>query len=398
MTQADKSHFERAEPLTVSPVELTILMPCLNEALTVATCIASAQSYLRLRGISGEILVADNGSTDGSQEIASLAGARVINVAQKGYGAALISGINAAAGRYIIMADADDSYDLADLDGFVEQLRRGIQLVVGNRFAGGIRPGAMPTLNRYLGNPVLTFIGRRLFSSPVRDFHCGIRGFDREAISELELKCAGMEFASEMVVKASLSKLSIAEVPTTLRPDGRGRPPHLKPWRDGWRHLRFMLLSSPQMLFLWPGVIIFTLSLLGAVALTIKPWTIARVLTLDIDALLYFAIAAIVGAQITFFGLFAMAIARKLQINVAQGLPARFLKPASLEASLAFGAFLITCGIGGACYSVFHWGHTSFGPLVPSEIMRITIPSVTVLAIGTQIVFGSFLLGFIEME
>ena len=379
-------------------MELTILMPCLDEALTVETCIQKARAYLQKRNIAGEILVADNGSTDGSQSLAEAAGARVVRIERKGYGAALIGGIQAARGRYVIMADADDSYDFANLDGFVDGLRRGCALVIGNRFKGGIMPGAMPRLNRYLGNPLLSFIGRKLFSSPIGDFHCGIRAFDRQAILGLRLKACGMEFASEMVVKASLANLSIAEIPTKLQVDGRQRSPHLRPWRDGWRHLRFMLLRSPQWLFLFPGLALTLLGLIGAVPLAIKPRPIAGILTLDIDALLYFSVAAIVGVQITFFGLFAMAIAQKIRLPVASGLAQRLLELASLGRTLAFGACLIAAGTCGALYAVFQWGHASFGALVPSEIMRITIPSVATVAIGTQILFGAFLLGFIEIE
>ena len=379
-------------------MELTILMPCLDEALTVETCIQKARAYLQKRNIAGEILVADNGSTDGSQSLAEAAGARVVRIERKGYGAALIGGIQAARGRYVIMADADDSYDFANLDGFVDWLRRGCALVIGNRFKGGIMPGAMPRLNRYLGNPLLSFIGRKLFSSPIGDFHCGIRAFDRQAILGLRLKACGMEFASEMVVKASLANLSIAEIPTKLQVDGRQRSPHLRPWRDGWRHLRFMLLRSPQWLFLFPGLALTLLGLIGAVPLAIKPRPIAGILTLDIDALLYFSVAAIVGVQITFFGLFAMAIAQKIRLPVASGLAQRLLELASLGRTLAFGACLIAAGTCGALYAVFQWGHASFGALVPSEIMRITIPSVATVAIGTQILFGAFLLGFIEIE
>jgi glycosyltransferase involved in cell wall biosynthesis len=280
-------------------MELTILMPCLDEALTVETCIQKARAYLNKRGIAGEVLIADNGSSDGSQNLATAAGARVIQVKDKGYGAALIGGIQAAKGRFVIMGDADDSYDFTDLDAFVDGLRRGFKLVMGNRFQGGIRPGAMPLLNRYLGNPALSFIGRSLFSSPIGDFHCGMRGFDRQAILALHLRSSGMEFASEMVIKASLARLKIAEVPTTLSPDGRQRAPHLRPWRDGWRHLRFMLLRSPQWLFLYPGLVVAVLGLLGAALLTWQPIRIPGVLTLDINALLYFSIAAIVGVQVT---------------------------------------------------------------------------------------------------
>jgi Glycosyl transferase family 2 len=379
-------------------MELTILMPCLNEALTVETCIRKARAYLEKRSIAGEVLIADNGSTDGSQSLAQAAGARVVQIENKGYGAALIGGIEAANGRFVIMADADDSYDFTDLDGFLDRLRRGFKLVIGNRFKGGIMPGAMPLLNRYLGNPVLSFIGRTLFSSQVGDFHCGMRGFDRQAILELHLRASGMEFASEMVVKASLAQLRIAEVPTTLSPDGRQRAPHLRPWRDGWRHLRFMLLRSPQWLFLYPGLVLAVLGLLGAAVLTSGPVQVRGIFTLDINGLLYFAIAAIVGVQITFFGLFALAVARKMGLRIARGFPERVLRLASLEGAIAVGICLVAAGLAGALYAILQWGHSSFGPLVPSDMMRITIPAVTTLAIGTQIVFGGFLLGFIEIE
>ena len=237
--------------------ELTILMPCLNEAATVGTCVAKARAFLARTGIQGEVLVADNGSEDGSRKLAEQAGARVVQVAERGYGAALAAGIAAASGRYVIMGDADDSYDFSRLEGFVAKLREGYPLVMGNRFKGGIRKGAMPWLHRYLGNPVLSFIGRLLFRAKVGDFHCGLRGFDREAVRGLNLRTPGMEFASELVVKATLAGWRIAEVPTTLHPDGRGRPPHLRSWHDGWRHLRFLLQFSPRWLFLYPGLTLF---------------------------------------------------------------------------------------------------------------------------------------------
>jgi glycosyltransferase involved in cell wall biosynthesis len=379
-------------------MELTILMPCLNEALTVETCIRKARDYLEKRNIAGEVLVADNGSTDGSQSLAAAAGARVVEVLNKGYGAALRGGIEASQGRFIIMADADDSYDFADLDGFVDRLRRGFKLVIGNRFQGSIRPGAMPLLNRYLGNPVLSLIGRTLFASPVGDFHCGLRGFERQAILSLNLRAPGMEFASEMVVKASLAALEIAEVPTTLSPDGRQRPPHLRPWRDGWRHLRFMLLRSPQWLFLYPGLLLAAAGLVGTTLLTKGPILIPGVFTLDINGLLYSSIAVIVGIQIIYFGLFAVALARRMHLRIAHGFPVRLLHVASDEIAIVVGACLMILGIGGAIYAVFQWGHSSFGALIPSDMMRITIPSVTALAIGTQVSFGGFMLGFIEIE
>lgn len=379
-------------------MELTILMPCLNEALTVLRCIQKAQTFLQNRGIFGEVLLADNGSTDGSQDLALAAGARVIQISHRGYGAALIGGIESAKGRFVIMADADDSYDFANLDGFLKGLRGGSKLVIGNRFTGSIMPGAMPALHRYFGNPVLSFIGRRLFSSPVGDFHCGLRGFDRQAILDLKLRSPGMEFASEMVVKASLAQLRITEVPVALNRDGRQRRPHLRPWRDGWRHLRFMLIRSPQWLFLYPGLALALFGLMGASTLTKAPIRVPGLLTMDINALLYFSIAATVGVQLTFFGLFAMAFAKKMSLQVSRGFADRLSGFASSAGAIVFGVALVAAGAAGALYAILKWGHTSFGALVPSEMMRITIPSVATLAIGAQIVFGGFLLGFIEIE
>jgi glycosyltransferase involved in cell wall biosynthesis len=379
-------------------VELTILMPCLNETLTVERCVRKAQTYLKQRQIAGEVLVADNGSTDGSRSLAQAAGARVVEIARKGYGAALIGGIHAAQGQFVIMADADDSYDFADLDSFVHELRRGSQIVIGNRFAGEIMPGAMPALNRYLGNPVLSFVGRKLFGAPVRDFHCGMRGFHRDAALRLNLNSDGMEFASEMIVKASLAHFKMAEVPITLSRDGRQRPPHLRRWRDGWRHLRFMLLRSPQWLFLYPGLLLMAAGLGGATTLIRGPIHVAGLLTLDVNALLYFSMAATVGVQVTFFGLFAMALARKMQLQVSRGFPEYLLRLASRESTIGAGVLLVVAGSAGALYAILKWGHMSFGPLVPSEMMRITIPSVTTLAIGVEIVFGAFMLGVIAIE
>jgi glycosyltransferase involved in cell wall biosynthesis len=379
-------------------MELTILMPCLNEALTVKTCVEKAQAYLKSRSISGEVLVADNGSTDGSQRIARASAARVVPISQQGYGAALIGGIAAARGRFVIMGDSDDSYDFADLDPFLDALRSGLELVVGNRFHGGIRPGAMPLLNRYLGNPVLTFIGRRLFASPVGDFHCGLRGFERRAILDLALRAEGMEFASEMVIRASLANLRIGEVPTMLSPDGRGRRSHLRPWRDGWRHLRFMLLRSPQWLFLYPGLALTGLGLAGGATLALAPISLFGLMTLDIDALLYCAVAAIVGLQIAFFGLFALALARKMKLILSRRFTDAMLNLASRGSAFRVGICMIAAGTTGAIYAFIRWGNASFGALVPGEIMRITIPSVTAVALGVQIVFGALLLGFVEIE
>jgi glycosyltransferase involved in cell wall biosynthesis len=378
-------------------MEFTILMPCLDEALTIESCVRRARGYLDEHGIEGEILVADNGSTDGSPLRARAAGARVVHVPRKGYGAALIGGIEAAKGRYVIMADADESYDFGHLDAFVEGLRRGLQLVVGNRFSGDIHPGAMPFLNRYIGNPVLSLIGRILFAAPVGDFHCGLRGFDREAILGLRLHSTGMEFASEMVVKASMARLSIAEVPTTLRRDGRDRAPHLQPWRDGWRHLRFMLLRSPTWLFVYPGLLLTVLASSAAVWVTMEPRQLISI-TLDVNALLYFCTAAIVGVQIVYFGLFAMAVADRLRLRMTSALGDRLLRWASSKPAIAVGSVLAFVGVAGAIYAVIEWGNASFGALVPSHMMRITIPAVTTLAVGMQVLLGSLLLSFIDIE
>jgi len=284
--------------------ELTILMPCLNEAATVGSCVAKARGFLERAGIAGEVLVADNGSEDGSSALAQQAGARVVQVAERGYGAALAAGIAAARGRYVIMGDADDSYDFSRLEPFVDKLRQGYPLVVGNRFKGGIRPGAMPPLHRYLGNPVLSFVGRLFFGAGVGDFHCGLRGFDRAAVRSLDLRTPGMEFASELVVKAALAGWRIAEVPTTLHPDGRGRPPHLRSWRDGWRHLRFLLLFSPRWLFLYPGLVLLVLGVALTTALYFAPLRVFGA-GLDIHSMLYASAAALLGMQLCLFALFA---------------------------------------------------------------------------------------------
>src|ERR1017187_9439324 len=252
-------------------VEVTVLMPCLDEAETVATCVDKAVAFLVDHDIDGEVVVADNGSTDGSQQAAEAAGARVVSIPERGYGSALLGGIRAARGKYVIMGDADDSYDFTALMPFLDRLRAGADLVMGNRFQGGIAPGAMPALHRYLGNPVLSFTGRLFFRSKIGDFHCGLRGFRRDSVLALGLQASGMEFASEMVVKATLAGQRVEEVPTTLSPDGRSRPPHLRSWRDGWRHLRFLLLFSPRWLFLIPGAALFALGLVIGVAVTLAP-------------------------------------------------------------------------------------------------------------------------------
>jgi len=377
--------------------ELTILMPCLNEAETLATCIRKAQSFLDRAGIDGEVLIADNGSTDDSRTIAIAHGARVVPVAERGYGAALMGGIRAARGRSIIMADADDSYDLSRLEAFVERLRAGDELVMGNRFRGGIAPGAMPPLHRYLGNPVLTGIGRLFFGSVSRDFHCGLRGFDKGAIERLDLQTTGMEFASEMVVKATLHGLRISEVPTTLSPDGRSRPPHLRSWRDGWRHLRFMLIYSPRWLFLYPGMAMMGI---GAAVLL---WLLPGVrhiggIALDVHTLIYAAGLILLGLQSVLFAVFTKLFGINLRLLPADPLFDRLVRASSLERGLIFGAFLAAVGLAGSVHAVMSWEGEAFGPQRPQELMRIVVPSLTAILVGMQLVFASFFLSVLQLK
>ena len=377
--------------------ELTILMPCLNEAETVAVCIDKANDSLARAGVDGEVLIADNGSTDGSQEIAREHGARVIEVDQPGYGAALRGGIEAARGRYVIMGDADDSYDFSRLDGFIAKLREGYQLVMGNRFRGGIAPGAMPKLHRYLGNPVLSFVGRLFFRSPVRDFHCGLRGFDREAILALGLVTPGMEFASEMVVKATLNQLRLTEVPTTLSPDGRGRAPHLRSWRDGWRHLRFLLIFSPRWLFLYPGLVLLVVGIIGLLALLPGPLAIAGIV-LDIHTMLFASLAVIIGNQTVQLGLFSRLYGTRAGLLPDDPTIGRLFAFTTLERGLIVGIVLILGGLSGSVAAVLNWGQAAFTELDPQSGMRVAIPSATAIALGVQIVFGSFFLGVLKMR
>lgn len=378
-------------------MELTILMPCLDEAETLEVCIKKGRGFLDSFGIDGEVLIADNGSTDGSQEIATANGARVIHVDQPGYGAALLGGIKAARGRYVIMGDADDSYDFSRLQGFVEKLREGYQLVMGNRFAGGIAPGAMPKLHRYLGNPVLSFVGRLFFRSPVRDFHCGLRGFERDAILALDLVTPGMEFASEMVVKATLHRLKMTEVATTLSPDGRGRAPHLRSWRDGWRHLRFLLIFSPRWLFLYPGLTLLLLGLSGLLVLWPGPVEIAGVV-LDIHTMLFASLAVIIGNQTIQLGLFSRLYGTRAGLLPEDPTLNRLFEFTTLERGLVVGVLLIIAGLIGSITAVLNWGQTEFGTLDPQSGMRLAIPSATALALGVQMTFGSFFLGVLKMR
>jgi glycosyltransferase involved in cell wall biosynthesis len=372
-------------------------MPCLNEAETVATCVRKARGFLERMGIDGEVLVADNGSTDGSPELALQAGARVVPVARKGYGSALMGGINVASGRFVIMADADDSYDFSQLDAFVDGLRAGNTMVIGHRFRGGIRRGAMPFLHRYLGNPVLSFAGRLLFSSRIGDFHCGLRGVDRAAVLQLGLHAPGMEFASEMIVKATLAGWRIAEVPTVLSLDGRSRAPHLRSWRDGWRHLRFLLMMSPRWLMLYPGTFLIGIGIAAELAILHGPIVIEGV-GFDIHTMLYAAGATILGVQLVLFSLLARTVGVLKNVLPMSPPLARFLRVFTVERGILTGLSLGLLGLGLAVYSLENWAHTRLAALDPATMMRIAIPSVTLMLAGAEIVFASFLLGFIDVR
>jgi glycosyltransferase involved in cell wall biosynthesis len=377
--------------------ELTILMPCLNEARTVGTCVAKARAYLARAGIDGEVVVADNGSTDGSQAIATAKGARVVPVPQRGYGAALIAGIRAARGKYVIMGDSDDSYDFSALDGFVAKLREGYQLVMGNRFRGGIEPKAMPPLHRYFGNPFLTAVGRMFFKSSCGDFYCGLRGFDRQSMLDADLQGSGMEFALEMIVKATVYKFRITEVPTTLAPDGRGRPPHLRSWRDGWRSLRFFMLFSPRWLFLYPGAAVFMIGLLASLWLLPGTRYVGKV-GLDIHSLLYAAVAVVIGFQSIQFWVFAKIYGMRERIVPPDPWFRSMIKYVGLEVSLIVGLVLMAIGLGLGIYAVDIWSATGLGALRPSETMRLVIPSGTLIILAFQIAYGSFFASVLEIQ
>ena len=372
-------------------------MPCLNEAATVRTCVAKARGFLERTGIAGEVLVADNGSSDGSPALAASSGARVIAVAKRGYGSALHAGIGEARGRYVIMGDADDSYDFSKLDAFVEKLRAGHPLVMGNRFKGGIRPGAMPPLHRYLGNPVLSFVGRLFFHTNVSDFHCGLRGFDREAVRSLDLRTPGMEFASELVVKAALAGWRIAEVPTTLDPDRRGRPPHLRSWRDGWRHLRFLLLFSPRWLFLYPGLALFFAGALLTTALYFSPLRFAGA-GLDIHSMLYASAAALLGVQLCLFALFARMSAQAAGLLPAKASLERLLGTFTLERGLLLGLAVALTGLVWSGVAFWRWREVGFGALDPRVVMRDTIPASAMMVGGMELMLASFLMSVIRWK
>jgi len=378
-------------------VELSIVMPCLNEAETLANCIRKAQSYLRRSGISGEIVIGDNGSTDGSQEIAAKLGARVIHIPMRGYGAALYGAVTAAHGRYCIMGDSDDSYDFENLDAFVEKLRAGYDVVMGNRFQGGIQHGAMPWKNRYIGNPILSTIGKLFFRAGVGDFHCGLRGFTKSAFQKMDLRTTGMEFASEMVIKAKLMGLKMTEAPTVLRPNGRSRPPHLLPYRDGWRHLRFMLLHSPRWLFLYPGSLLILLGLAGCAWLLPGPRVVHGV-GFDVHTLLYAFVSVLLGFQLVAFAVFTKVFAISEHLLPEDPRLTRVFRYITLETGLVAGGLLVAAGICGSIFAVSGWAKESFGPLDTEHMLRIVMPAVFSLTLGVQIICSSFFLSILGLR
>ena len=378
-------------------LELTVVMPCLNEARTIAGCIREARAALQAADIVGEVVIADNGSTDGSQALATAAGARVVPVQEKGYGHALRGGIAAARGQYICMGDADGSYDFSHLPRFVTALREGHDLVMGNRFSGGILPGAMPWKNRYLGNPTLSFIGRLFFPTNLRDFHCGLRGFSAAGYRRMNLRTTGMEFASEMVIKSVILGLKVTEVPTTLRPDGRGRPPHLRPWRDGWRHLRFMLLFSPRWLFLYPGIFLMVAGLLLGAAVLPGPLQVGRV-QLDVHTLLFAAGGILIGFQAVSFAALSKFFTMQAGLRPKEAGFETWLGRVSLEGGIIGGGALIVVGTLLWVGAVWYWRAQGFGSLQPAQTLRWVIPGSLCLALGCQLILTSFLLGVLRLD
>ena len=377
-------------------LELTILMPCLNEAETLAVCIGKAREFLTRSGIAGEIVIADNGSTDGSQSIAANLGARVVPVPERGYGAALAGGIQAAGGRFIIMGDADDSYDFSRLDAFIAALRDGADLVMGNRFRGGIAPGAMPWHHRYIGNPLLSAVGRLFFRTPIGDFHCGLRGFSRAAILGLNLRTSGMEFASEMVVKATLAQFDLREVPTTLAKDGRSRPPHLRSFRDGWRHLRFLLLFSPRWLFLYPGVALLGAGLLVGAILLPGPVRFGNV-TFDVHTFLVAALCIIVGLQSISFAIIGRRFASRYGFIPPSGNYHRLLEALTLERILLAAVMLMLVGLVALIWGLTEWAERDFGPLNLTSTMRAVILAMTAVVSGFQLMMSGFMSSMINI-
>ena len=372
-------------------------MPCLNEAETLEKCIKKALAFVERENIIAEILISDNGSTDGSQEIALKNGARVVHAEKKGYGAALRKGIESAKGNYIIMGDADDSYDFSDLMPFLVELRKGCDLVMGNRFRGGIKKGAMPFLHRYIGNPVLSFIGKLFFHIKINDFHCGLRGFTKTAYLKMNLHTTGMEFATELVVKAALHKMRIVEVPTTLSPDGRNRPPHLRTWHDGWRHLRFLLMFSPKWLFLFPGLLIIFISLFFGTLLLINPIEIKGVV-FDIHTLIVASFALLIGVQFVFFHLFVRIYSITSGLIPSDRKFENMFRFFTLERGLLGGIIISLLGAIILTNNFLTWSSAGFPDLDPSYFVRRVLSGILPLALGVQIIIYSFIFSIIGIK
>ena len=388
---------DRAPSEPAQAIELSVVLPCLNEHETVGVCVQKAVAALETGGIRGEVIVADNGSTDGSSALAQSAGARVVHVDKRGYGNALRGGIEAARGTYVLMADSDDSYDFTHIPRFLDQLRKGSDLVMGNRFLGGIRNGAMPPLHRYLGNPVLTAIGRLFFHSPSRDFHCGIRAFRKDSYDRMDIRSTGMEFASEMVVKASLLRMNLSEVPTTLSPDGRSHAPHLRTWHDGWRHLRFLLMYSPRWLFLYPGIASIVVGLATCIWLLPGPRRVGNV-GFDFHTLAYGFAAILVGFQLLAFAVFTKIFAITEGLLPEDPRLDRMFQYIKLETGLMAGALCTLLGVAGSVLALSTWARSSFGPITSDNLLRLVMLSVFALILGPQIIFGSFFLSILGLR
>lgn len=378
-------------------LELSVVLPCLDEELTLPGCIQQIQSVLARQQIAAEIIVADNGSCDRSRAIAESFGVRVVSETRKGYGSALMGGIGAARGKYVIMGDADGSYDFGDIPAFLNQLRSGADVVIGNRFRGGIRKGAMPFLHRNLGNPVLSFLGRLFFRAPCGDFHCGLRGFTLDAYHRMDLQTTGMEFASEMVVKAAIFKMKIREVPTTLSQDGRNRPPHLRSWRDGWRHLRFLMMYSPRWLFLYPGIALMLAGMLVAFWLLPGPQRVGSVV-IDIHTLLYAVMAILIGFQAVLFSVFTKVFAITEKLLPDDPRLTSLFRYFTLETGLAAGSLLTLAGLGLGAYSFLLWDEQKFGSMDPTRLVRVVASTIVLFTLGIEIGFSSFFLSILGLR
>ena len=390
-SKVDRKSSKAFVPAKQGPIELTIVIPCLNEAETLAQVVDRAQRFLSAYGVHGEVIVADNGSTDGSVAIAIAGGARVVPIPERGYGAALRGGIAAARGTYVAMGDADCSYDFMALMPFLEQLRGGVELVVGNRFLGGIGRGAMPALHRYLGNPVLSLAGRLFYSAPIGDFHCGLRAFSRDAIAKLDLTSPGMEYASEMIVKAQLAGVTMAEVPTTLAKDGRSRPPHLRSWRDGWRHLKFLLVFAPRWLFIYPGLLLLALGVAAFAALLPGDLSVGSV-RFGVHTLLFASSAILIAVQLMSFGILANLFGARERYWPVSPRMAAIRRRLSIDNGCIAGGGMMAVGLIGALGALATWAGAGFSDMDPETLMRISIPSVVLAAVGLQVILTSFLI------